>query len=306
MLAYETKRLLPTCSTVLVAFSWSFAAVVYDGLSLSHFQVLFGAAIMNVLMIAGSTFAGKAFKWKELARKSVLLDLALRGKQEQLERQRRKVRISSTMHDTLTGVMADIELLSEQALIEDGRSPEREETLRHIQKKSQAANAALHAVIRMIRDEDSNLQETYLSDIDSTSTLSRVLRRQDDRLRLLGFTGVGIVDGTSSHVPKSTVHLVCDLLHEIYNNIVKHCDPSSREYRIVVSLSHSRIDILESNPAGSDPQIGGQGGIGLASFAQKLQRCGGSIRSNSEEGCWTLHVVVPLVLRLDQTSGNDQ
>lgn len=300
LLAYECGNLLTVCATALVAAGWLFATVIYDGVGWSQLGVLLGGMLINYLMIIGSALIGRSMRWKDMARRAAILDNQLRQKQEQLDIQQHNAQLSSVLHDSLAGTLTDIDLLCEQAL--EGNKPDENNELTQdngifgiIQERARSGNAILHRVIRTMRNYDP-VQDTGSNGIqnkDFITTVSQILSQEDARLQQLGFDGSAIIKGSAEIVDSSVAELVTSIIKEIYNNIVRHCDPDNREYTCVANLSEHEITLFEMNSARNDPQFGGVGGTGLDAFKQRLHALGGSLIVEREEVFWTIKVCIP-------------
>lgn len=235
---------------------------------------------------------------------------------------RQRAKAARIVHDAVTGDLSTIARIAQRQMRLSESDRERE-AWAQINSRSIRVLDSVHAVIRQLgtlengedeRGGDGQAGSSVADGRRFVEAIRDTTREWDDCLAQSGFHGNSrIIDHT--HGPhrddpedvQEREACVLDVLDEAYANIVRHGDPGGDAFSVAVTVGDSRIEIVAVNPmAGADKRDGETGladampsfpgGHGLAMHRDEVERLGGMLSVEAEDGQWMLYARVPRVV----------
>ncbi len=170
---------------------------------------------------------------------------------------RRENELASRTHDTVTGTLSSIILLSEQQR-DESRDPAQAKAWNIVNQASANALDNLHQVIDILGGDTEGVRRTQTAGyVDGQHAenleqrLNRTTAENDDRLHVLGFPGGTCISGTHDGGGGQGGVETERLLRELYANIRDRASPDTR-YRIGITLDASQALIVQANTVAAD------------------------------------------------------
>ena len=118
----------------------------------------------------------------------------------------------------------------------------------------------------------------------------------DRRLHELGYHGETLIQGECNRQLDDRGYAFIQLLHEIYTNIERHCDPQCSTYRIHLRFADDAVTLLQTNGTATSEQwvAPPKSGRGLALHGEQIKALGGTIRIGVNDGQWRFFCMMPL------------
>lgn len=222
-------------------------------------------------------------------------DALLRKQAEQrIAFERRCTSAASLIHDSLTSDLV-YTILTLDNLISDVADPAVGNALGALRDRSSQTLGQVREAIRVLDGDESAI----VAEEDRNFMLMiREQTREGDRyLVSLGFSGTTHIDIGSTHTdfPLELRRVILSVMRELYTNIAVHASPYGT-YDIRMSVDGDRCTIDAINDVGEATLLPGKptSRHGLDHHRRIIESHGGVFRTNSEDGAWMLHIVMPL------------
>ena len=213
--------------------------------------------------------------------------------QHQLKQARLQLMTTILLHDAVSGSLTRILITAERMKREHPDDYARC-GMEDIVGYATDALHETHQAIEMIHGGGSAVNGTggftLLRAVQSTASSG------DRRLHELGYHGETFIQGECNLQLDDRGYAFIQLLHEIYTNIERHCDPQCSTYRIHLRFADDAVTLLQTNgTATSDQWVAPpESGRGLALHGEQIKAFGGTIRISTNDGQWHCLCTLPL------------
>lgn len=123
--------------------------------------------------------------------------------------------------------------------------------------------------------------------------LEQSVHQADNRLAAQGFIGQTRLAGEIGDCADGVSDAVLSLLHELYANIDKHCEPGKSHYAIDINCSDTGIELTESCQ-GRFRHDSVPSGRGLESHKAVIESLGGTMGYELTESQWSCRCMIPI------------
>lgn len=265
--------LLPLCASALLIglyhYHLGFGSVDYTG-SFLYFLICFTPWVI-----------GTSLQRRDSENETLQLQARLQAAQQDLDRKNRDASLAKMLHDSVTGDLSLIMLLSNE---NDARD---EETDNLIFSLSREALEKLHAAIDVIEGRSSPYHTQNIE--GDVNYLRQLCREKDKQMNAAGCCGRTIVLGDEAAlVPRECI----ELIQELYANIIRHC--AGLPYNFVIKISSKGVRIIQSNEYADVSGSSISKGRGLSLHKQAIEKRGGTLHVNQVEDSWLVNTWIPI------------
>ncbi|KFI51615.1 hypothetical protein [Bifidobacterium biavatii] len=242
-----------------------------------------------IAMYALMALLGRSLRWREDRFETKRLAESAQAKAARLEHD---ARIARSIHDAVSGDVSFIARAAQRHLDGDAQTSEREWA-----QINDAAVSALNATHRIINALD-DAHEPHANDHADASYfqhLAQIVAQGGQSLHTLGFRGSSTlhVDAETPTPPRRDQELVCELVHELHSNIIRH-GLEGGDYQLSVTASATGTQIIAVNDIRPHTaQVTLPGGHGLDFYRGRILRRGGRFSAGIDDGQWECYVLLP-------------
>lgn len=237
---------------------------------------------------------------------------------EQAAELRRRVDVAQLMHDSVTGDLSNIARVTQRQIRVTDSEADRE-VWRTVNSRTMRVLDSVHAVIRQLsddpmRDRDdagaSNGVGEEAEGEDFMPALRECVRQNVKRLKEADFEGkVRILDHAHYHRADDPDDVaersasVLRLVDELFANIMRHGVPGPDSYQVSITTEDRQIEVVSVShmPADGDGRDGMDadfaaslpGGSGLRFHREQIERLGGVLSADAEDGDWIVYARIP-------------
>lgn len=185
-------------------------------------------------------------------------------------------RYARLIHDSVTGELSVIALLSQQALVDQNSNK-----CQDILEISKKALSNVRIILSSMNDADES---------GGNINLELFLQEEDNILHKLGFKGSSKIEGRWRETSSFSMEKI---LKEVYSNIVRHCSPDG-EYSVLINIEANSIDIIQSNSL-LNKHHDLQSGKGLIYLSNYVYKLSGNISFGKHDDKWYLLINIPTI-----------
>ena len=238
--------------------------------------------------------------------------LETKVKAEQAAELRRRVEVARLIHDSVTGDLSNIARVAQRQTRITTSGPDRE-VWRMVNERTIRVLDSVHAVIRQLSNQSSEHDVVQPSSPDAPRgegfmpELRTRVDRNIKRLDEAGFHGqVRVIDHAryvNDEDPKDVSQRTSCVLHlvdEVFANILRHGQPGADSYQVTITCENSQVEVVSVNPIMSDQNaemiddaFNLPGGEGLRFHRGEVERLGGVLSADEEDGEWVVYARVP-------------
>lgn len=244
-----------------------------------------GGRVLGVLGIVGAV--GREFTGREVALlKSIADQVAgavenaqLYQQAQQLATLRERQRLARELHDSVTQSLYSLILVAEAARrLAESSEPER--VLEALARLGEIGQQALKEMRLLV-------YELHPLSLQREGLLTAVQRRLEAVEKRAGVEAVLLVEG-APQLDVTAAEELYRVIQEALNNALKHAAASAVSVRVGAAGDQFVLEITD-NGRGFDPQaVADQGGIGLSSMRERIERLGGRLEIASSPGTGTV------------------
>lgn len=219
----------------------------------------------------------------------------------------RRVEVARLVHDSVTGDLSNIARVAQrQARLTD--SQEEREAWRSVNERTIRVLDSVHAVIRQLSDGDADSVDGTHDD-GSEGFMPALRARVDQNIASLAEAGFHGQARVIDHARYSRVFdpqdiaqrngCVLRLVDEVFANIMRHGRPGLDAYQVTITCEKRQIEVVSLNPIATpsgdhdDMATDLPGGDGLRFHRAEIERLGGVLSADCEDGEWVLYARVP-------------
>lgn len=238
-------------------------------------------------------------------------DARLREAGRRMAIMRRDNELASRTHDTVTGGLSYIAFTAQQRMEDSAATSADREAWRKVEAMAQRTLDNVHTVIDILGDDtgvgaqqescentsDHSSDDTQMSGTAFTRQLTQCLAESDTRLADLGFHGTSRLVGDLPAVSSDLARESLGLVEELATNIASHATQGGA-YAMLVTLRDGDLAITQTNDVSTSLAEAFRrrpaSGRGLDAHRHTIQRFGGTMHADLEEGQWIIRVTIPL------------
>lgn len=213
--------------------------------------------------------------------------------QHQLEQAQLQLMAATLLHDAVAGNLSRI-LIAAECMKQEHPDDYVHCGMEDIVGYAADALHETHRAIEMVHSKDSEADRTerftLLSAVQSTASSG------DRELHELGYHGETLIQGECNRQLDDRGYALIQLLHEIYTNIERHCDPRCSAYRIHLQFTDDAVTLLQTNGTATSAQwvAPPESGWGLVLHGEQIKVFGGTIHTSTNDGQWRFFCMMPL------------
>lgn len=253
--------------------------------------------------------------------------LADKQASDQATELKRRVEVARLVHDSVTGDLSNIARIA-QRQIRMGRfqTDEDREAWEQVNDRSIRVLDSVHAVIRTLNtgDQDAHRDDLGPSNERYLDMLRAKVKDLETKLDEAGLHGdVRVIDHV--HNPQTVEHgnvgarrrCVVDTINEAFANIMRHGVAGDHSYEMTITIEDEQSEIVAVNRMSPDErcldETGGPvdaqpvlpGGSGLKLHREQVERFGGVLSADGEDGDWILYARIPRKVMHPNRMGRD-
>jgi signal transduction histidine kinase len=146
------------------------------------------------------------------------------------------------------------------------------------------------------KDGNTDPVKTSLTQLSLEEQTSQAIDFEENRMCILGFKGEVSTSLEYSHVNDANEKMIIQLIHEIYANIARHCNPQDSSYAVSIRIEKTQAILREINPLSNEQTLPNfhKSGMGLSLHKRAIFQAGGEMNYSAQMDTWVLFAKIPL------------